>query len=369
MSKIYLDVSYDQKNKAKKIGAQWDGAVKKWYFWQTSDTTLPEGLDQFFLPEGPVSETDYKNKISIKMKTIQNELPDAVVFLREALEKNRNKNNNNVLKQANDHIKSLSDQFFMDAALDLLAALVADKEENLRLFIKGKPSDNMKALQTYLGAPNETHRQSYLNIEKINGKSILAEVMRRESNTYILSEKTKAMGISIAAEVKKTSDIFTKIDPDTVDFDADVILIDGNTIELSFYNLDLVEIQAVNGKTQINLDDKEKTFCCWINKVPGCKELNSKLSERYKLKIKTESVKAKTFRLSKKDDAIKISGDDFTAKSSDGRIARGYIDEDEWIIYQVGGKLVDSCHVDIMNLTERIKKMGMSLNPFPKLKN
>lgn len=70
MKKYYLEVSFNEKDNAKKFGARWDGQHRKWYW--AGETELPDGL-KLYNPKEVVYKAANKESVVIRVSFNNNE--------------------------------------------------------------------------------------------------------------------------------------------------------------------------------------------------------------------------------------------------------------------------------------------------------
>jgi hypothetical protein len=120
--------------------------------------------------------------------------------------------------------------------------------------------------------------------------------------------------------------------------DEEIISTDGHKIDVVQANMAWIQIDKIDGKSEIEFDGK---FACWVGQRPEVRELNKKLTAIWEASCVNP---LKNFIVGDRPESITKQGNDpdypaLTVKSKDGRTAT-IVMWDDWDISEVSGKII-----------------------------
>lgn len=279
MSKIYLDVAYDDKDEAKAGGAKWDAAARKWYFWQDGDEPLPAALESFAPTGGAKSEAAINGQIGEIIAAVQAAMAAAITAARTAMAAAVEKSEDIMLIEAAEHVAAISDADIEAAALDLLAAMASTERQNLDWFLAGKAADPTRALLATFGGHTTTARERLAALQGATADILVREAMRRMGQQFARAKNAADKAERKAAAMARAEEIIAAINLDEVDFGKDVYEVAGAKVEFAIGNMSWMYIDKIDGRSDV-IDSKGE-FCAWLSQMPSVQALSDAITDRW----------------------------------------------------------------------------------------
>lgn len=335
MSKIYLQVRYEDKDEAKASGARWDAAAKMWYWWQDAGAALPEYLKKFAMADGAKSESALHAEISEIVARIESGIPAAISAARALMEASlHNREADDLGLLAIEHVSALSDEQIAGLALDLLAALIATDRKNMDRFLSGKSSDPVRAILSVFGPSAYTARDKLRALNGASAEVLVREALYRAGNEHALKIVAERLAAAKAKKMAEIEAVLGQIDTASIDLHTDEIVVAGHRIGLHTGMADRLGIGEIDGDSAVRLADDKKTHCAWLNQMESVQKINDALSQRYRTEIDAKAASFRPVRVERTPGGREHP--DVTIYASDGRSAMGYMDGSELVIHTLG---------------------------------
>lgn len=293
MSKIYLNVPYDEKETAKADGAKWDAGSRKWYWWQDGEAALPAGLERFAPAGGAKSESSINAEVATIIATVQSGIQDAIVAARADMDTQRPKTTDPLILAAMDYVATVADQAIASDALDLLAAMASTERDNLERFLAGKAADPCRALMATFGGTTTTASARLAALQGASADILVREAMRRMGQQFAIAKNAAEKEARKVDAMAKAEAIIANINPDTIDYSAESFEIDGAKIELCIGNMSWIYVAKINGRSDVVSSTGE--FCAWLSQMPSVQNLNDRLTEKWLAGVIDRSIKSSKF--------------------------------------------------------------------------
>lgn len=293
MSKIYLNVAFDDKDEAKASGAKWDANTRKWYWWQDGTAPLPAELEQFAPAGGGKSEASIDAESAAIMASVQAGIPAAIIAARAAMDAQRPKTTDAMIIAAMDHMGTITDATIASNALDLLAALASTERGNLDRFLAGKASDPCRALLAVFGGNTTTASARLSALQGASADILVRESMRRIGQQFAIAKNAAEKEARKVSAMAKAEETVAQINPDTLDLSTESFTVADATITLAIGNMSWMYIDTINGHRDVVSSAGE--FCTWLNQMPSVRELNDKITAKWLAGIIDRSIPSSKF--------------------------------------------------------------------------
>jgi len=294
MSKIYLNVSFDDKDEAKISGAKWDGAAKKWYFWQEGDEALPPSLTRFAPAGGAISEAEIGGQVSAIIATVQAGMPAAITAARASMASAQANATDPMLIAAIAHMGAVTDDQIASAAFDLLAAISSTDRQNLDRFLSGKSSDPCRALMATLGGGNSvTAKDRLAALKGASADSLAREAMRRMGQQFAVAKNAAEKEVRKADAMARAEAVIAQIKPDDLDLSRESFAISDHAITLCIGNMSWMYINTIDGRRDVVSSTGE--YCAWLDQMHSVQALNDKLTAKWLAGVINRSIPSSKF--------------------------------------------------------------------------
>lgn len=293
MSKIYLNVAFDDKDEAKEAGAKWDAGARKWYFWQDGDTPLPAALERFAPVGGAKSEASINAEIGEIIATVQAGIPAAITSARTDMAAAVAKSTDPLVAAAAAHVAEVADSDITNDALDLLAALASTQRDNLDRFLAGKAADPCRALLSVFGSTTQTAKDRLTALRGASADVLVREAMRRIGRQFASAKNAAEKEARKAEAMAKAEAIIAAIDAEAIDYNAESFVVGGATITLGIGNMSWMYINTINGRRDVVSSAGE--FCAWLDQMPSAQALNDRITDKWLAGVVDRSIKSNKF--------------------------------------------------------------------------
>ena len=303
MSKIYLVVSYDDKDEAKASGAKWDGAAKKWYFWQECNEALPASLSRFAPAGGAISEADINGQIASIIGGVKAGIPTAITAARASMASAQTKATDPMLVAAIAHMDTVTDEQITSAALDLLAAIASTDRQNLDRFLSGKSADPCRALMaTFGGGKSATATDRLAALKGASADMLARETMRRIGQQFAVAKNAAEKEERKVEAVARAEAVIAQINPDDLDLSRESFAIGDHAITLCIGNMSWMYINTIDGRRDVVSSTGE--YCAWLDQMDTVKALNDKLTAKWLAGVVDRSIPSSKFERQSAREAI-----------------------------------------------------------------